>query len=181
MRNIVLKREGAERHTRLAKGASTGKTSAINPHKPPFVHEAVSLAAYKKLVADEDERIVVVRFYAKWCRACKAVEPSFYRMARSMPDVKFVEVPVLEENANLHQGLGVPALPFAHIYSPTAGLVEELRMTKKEFKTFQQVVNTYRNGECTELEMDRESGLFLSPFVNNNMVEDTSDEQVSMT
>ena len=104
-------------------------------------------------------------------QACKAVEPLFYRMALAMPDVKFVEVPVQENNVNLHQGLGVPSLPYAHIYSPTAGLVEELRMVKGHFKTFHKIVETYREGQCTDLEMDPETGLFLSPFRLNNKVE----------
>lgn len=176
MRSIALKRDRQE--SRATKQGAAKST--INPHKPPFVHEAVSLAAFKALVADEHDAIVVVRFYAKWCKACKAVEPSFYRLARSMrqqqqqqPEsgntknpMKFVEVPVLEENANLHQGLGVSSLPFAHIYSPTAGLVEELKMTKKDFKTFQHAVHSYRDGECADLQMDEESGMFLSPYAN---------------
>jgi len=174
MRNMVLRREQRERDVRLIKTADPATTEArpskINPHKPSFVHEAISLSEYKALVADERERLVVVRFYAKWCSACKRVEASFYRMAREMPDVKFVEVPVLEENANLHQGLGVPALPFCHVYSPTAGLVDELRMSKKEFKTFQQVVNTYREGQCTDLEIDEETGLFSSPVGTDQKV-----------
>lgn len=174
MRNMVLQRERGERESRrlettdatTSSGSSSSRTSKSNPHKPSFVHEAITLANYKTLVADETEKYVVVRFYAKWCRACKASEQSFYRMAQSMPDVKFVEVPVLESNANLHQGLGVPTLPFGHIYSPTSGLVEELRMAKKEFPKFQTVVTSYRDGACTDIAMDEETGLFLSPFVN---------------
>ena len=172
MRNLVLRQQKDE----LQKQSKTrpSSRSTHNPSKPSFVEEAVSLATYKELVADEKERLVVVRFYAKWCRACKAAEPYFYRLAHSLPDVKFVEVPVLEENANLHQGLGVPALPFAHIYSPTAGLVEELRMAKKDFKTFQSVVKTYRDGLCSDLEMDPETGIFSSPYRKDEKEESSS-------
>ena len=31
------------------------------------------------------------------------------------PSVKFVEVPLTKENAYLHDGLGVPSLPFAQL------------------------------------------------------------------
>ena len=165
MRKLVLKEQKVERQQRThAGGIDSATKSKINPRKPSFVHEAVSLDAYKKLVADEEERLVVVRFYAKWCRACLSVEPLFYKLAHSMPDVTFVEVPVLEENANLHQGLGVPSLPFAHIYHPKVGLVEEVRMGKKEFKNFQSVVEMYRSGECANLELDPDTAMFLSPF-----------------
>lgn len=162
MRNLVLRQQQTELQKQSKR--NIGTKSKHNPGKPSFVEEAVSLTGYKELVADEQEQLVVVRFYAKWCRACKAVEPHFYRLAHSMPDVKFVEVPVLEENANLHQGLGVPALPFAHIYSPTAGLVEELRMAKKDFKNFHSVVKTYREGQCSNLELNPGTGIFNSPY-----------------
>lgn len=91
-----------------------------------------------------------------------------------MPDVKFVEVPVQENNVNLHQGLGVPSLPYAHIYSPTAGLVEELRMVKGQFKNFQTIVETYRDGQCSDLELDPDTGLFLSPFLPSAAKEQSS-------
>lgn len=160
MRNLVLNEERKKVH---------------NPNRPSFVHEAVTLQEYKEIVGDEKKRLVVVRFYAKWCRACKAAEPYFYRLAKSHPDVKFVEVPVLEENANLHQGLGVPALPFAHIYSPTVGLVEELRMSKKEFKTFHSILETYIAGECSDLEADPETGMYSSPYHRFEDVAETTE------
>jgi hypothetical protein len=62
-------------------------------------------------------------------------------MATKYPDVIFVDVPVTNENANLHQGLGVPSLPFGHIYHPAAGLVEELRLTRKLFPEFAQALH----------------------------------------
>lgn len=170
MRNLVVKQDREERVLLTTADSTNGSSrgSKINPRKPPSVHEVVSLQQYKQVVADEPDKLVVVRFYASWCRACLAVEPLFYRMANSMPDVKFVEVPVLEENANLHQGLGVPALPFGHIYHPKTGLVEELRIAKKEFKNFQAVVEMYRSAECNDLEIDPDSGMFVSPFSHHS-------------
>ena len=38
--------------------------------------------------------------------------PYFYKLAQAYKDIQFVEVPVTDKNANLHQGLGVPS--FAH-------------------------------------------------------------------
>ena len=34
---------------------------------------------YKKVVVDEKDKMVVVRFHAAWCRSCKASEPYFKR------------------------------------------------------------------------------------------------------
>ena len=53
-----------------------------------------------------------------------------------------------KDNAVLHQGLGVPSLPFGHIYHPTAGLVEEVKINKQVFTTFERVLETYVKGYC---------------------------------
>jgi hypothetical protein len=62
--------------------------------------------------------------------------------------VKFVELPVTEQNANLHQGLGVPSLPYFHVYHPDGGLVEELRGSRKFFPRVRQALQTYVDGFC---------------------------------
>ena len=113
------------------------------------VHEVVTMEDYKTVVVDEEDCMVVVRFYAPWCRACKAVAPAFQRLAAEYsPSIKFVQVPVTKKNAFLHEALGVPSVPFAHIYHPDVGLVEEMRMNKKTFPEFQHVLETYIDGSC---------------------------------
>lgn len=63
--------------------------------------------------------------------------------------VKFVEVPVTDESASIHQGLGVPSLPYVHVYHPQAGLVEEMGMTRKHFPQVQRKVQEYVDGMCS--------------------------------
>ena len=58
----------------------------------------------------------------------------------------FVDVPVTPRNAALHQGLGVSSLPFAHIYHPQGGLVEELKLTRKHISTFKDKLDGYLQG-----------------------------------
>ena len=69
-------------------------------------------------------------------------------MALQHPDVSFVDVPVTERNVALHQGLSVPSLPFAHVYHPQSGLVEELRFTRKDVSSLQAKLNCYLQGQC---------------------------------
>jgi thiol-disulfide isomerase/thioredoxin len=116
--------------------------------KNPMI-EVTHIQQYKDEVVDERDRIVCVRFYAPWCRACKKVEASFRRLPTEFPAIKFVEVPLTKDNAYLHQGLGVPSLPFAHIYEPSVGLCEE-RTCKHGpvFTEFKNILTTYANGEC---------------------------------
>lgn len=109
-----------------------------------------TLQDYKAVVADETEKIVLVRFYAKWCRSCRAAEPQFHRLVQeySDEDVKFVQVPLKRENAFLHEGLGVPSVPYCHIYHPEGGLVEEMKMNKKKFTKVRKSLEQYVNGSC---------------------------------
>jgi len=113
-----------------------------------LITEVTTLQDYKRVVADEKDRLVGVRFYAPWCRACRAVQSRFRKLAADYPSVKFVEAPLTEDNAYLHEGLGVPSLPFTHIYHPEVGLVDERSINKKIFADFQETLKTYVDGEC---------------------------------
>ena len=115
---------------------------------PNTILEVTDIQAYKTEVAEETERMVCVRFYAPFCRSCKAIQPMFRKLPHDFPGVKFVEVPLTKENAYLHKGLGVPSLPFAHLYHPDVGLVEERKINKDLFSTFKKILKTYVEGEC---------------------------------
>uniref|UniRef100_A0A7R9VUF0 Thioredoxin domain-containing protein n=1 Tax=Pseudictyota dubia TaxID=2749911 RepID=A0A7R9VUF0_9STRA len=117
--------------------------------RKPTIEHVETIQEYKTVVADENDRIVIVRFFAPWCKACRAAAPFFRKMAGDFsPDVKFVELPLTKDNAYLHEGLGVPSVPFAHIYHPDVGLVEEMKMNKKDFPAVQKVLEDYLAGSC---------------------------------
>jgi len=128
------------------------------------IPQIADINQYKDEVVDStDSSLVVVRFYADWCKACKAIESNYYRLPQEFPSsVKFVEVPLTKENAYLHKGLGVPSLPFAHIYYnddhidnngtgealSSCRLVEELKIKKDKFSEFKRVLRSYVDEEC---------------------------------
>ena len=74
---------------------------------------------------------------------CHSLRPIFDKTASSNPDAIFVDVPVLETNSNLHQGLGVESVPFGHIYHPDKGLVEETKLSRKSFSDFEELVRMH--------------------------------------
>ena len=135
----------------LGKPLSQAQSSARGVAKrslPANVQVIETLQDYKVVVGDERQKIVAVRFYATYCKACQAVAPHFYRLASHFPNVKFIDVPVTERNAALHQGLGIPTLPFAHIYHPMGGLVEEQKFTRKHVHSFEEKLSSYVVGSC---------------------------------
>jgi thiol-disulfide isomerase/thioredoxin len=117
-----------------------------------FIQEVRTLKDYKRVVIDENHegQLVVVWFHSPWCRSCKSVSKGFQALSREyQKDIKFVQVPVLSDNATLHQGLGVKSVPFVHVYHPTEGLVEERKLTRKYLPGFHRLLKDYRRGECS--------------------------------
>jgi thiol-disulfide isomerase/thioredoxin len=110
-----------------------------------------TIKEYKEVVVEESDRIVVVRFHATWCKSCRASEPHFLKLVSkySTQTVKFVQVPLTQETGYLQNALGVPSVPFAHIYYPGAGLVEEMKLSKPHMQQFDDILNTYVQGFCT--------------------------------
>ena len=70
------------------------------------------------LEGTRDGQVSVLWFSGKRCRACKALEPRYNRLAEDWPHVSFHQM-VVEENAEelmpLMKGLGVKSIPYVHI------------------------------------------------------------------
>ena len=141
---FVVAEPEAETKIPISKNNNDGALKRLSFRKPKQIE---TIEAYKSVVVDETEQIVVVRFFSPVCKSCQAAEKYFKRMCREYPDIKFVEVPVTKNNAYLHEGLGVTSFPFGHIYHPEAGLVEELKINKHVFGEFQRVLQYYVDGQ----------------------------------
>jgi len=136
----------------------------------PNVMTINNIVDYKSAVVDEEESIVVVRFFASWCKSCRASEPLFrnivsrYASSKQEDDhhqiiendggynrrnqVKFVQVQLTKETAYLQEGLGVPSIPYVHVYHPEGGLVEERKFSKGHMAEFARVLESYTVGSC---------------------------------
>ena len=73
--------------------------------------------------ATKENRLVVIKFYASWCRACKAMSPKFVRVAEDWPDIEFHEI-LFDDNKKLCKSLGIKILPFMEIIAGDKGKVE---------------------------------------------------------
>ena len=121
------------------------KKNSISSYRPSNIQNVISLEDFSNVIEKgrDENKVVVVRFIASWCKTCKFLRPHFDKAASSNPSVIFVEVPVLENNSNLHQGLGVESVPFGHIYHPTKGLVEETTLSRKTFGAFVDLIKLH--------------------------------------
>ena len=111
----------------------------------PLVQVVQSIEEFKSIVGDEKENFVAVMFHAEWCKACKAVAPRFYKLAKKYPTVKFVDVPVTEATSSLLKGLGVEKFPFGHIYHPSQGLVDERPILRRLIPDFEEKLRSFLN------------------------------------
>jgi thiol-disulfide isomerase/thioredoxin len=139
------------------------------PASIPHVHDVSTLAEYKRLVADEKDKITVVRFYASWCKSCQRTKPMFTKLAEIYHDeINFVQVSVGVADKVLTAGLAVDHIPLGHVYHPTCGLTEELSMNRKYFKAFAQIVRSYRDEECKLPDLDAETGIYEAPYARQS-------------
>lgn len=107
------------------------------------------------------DKIMVIKFYAPWCRACKSVEPKFVQISR---DPKYADIPIIfgqlsvQHNKAFVKGLGIMALPSMQIYAGSEGLVEnfpcgpsKIPMLKRKIT---ETINTKVDAETFVLKVD---------------------------
>lgn len=74
----------------------------------------ISRAEYDKMI--QSDKIVLVDFYADWCRPCKMMKPYLDEIAEEMKDKVVVLRINADENPALCQDLSVDALPTVFVY-----------------------------------------------------------------
>lgn len=111
--------------------------------RKPNVEVVEDVNEFLSIVDNERQHFIAVMFHAPFCKACKAAAPHFFKMAKKYSNVKFVSVPLTESNANNLKGLGISKFPFAHIYDPEKGLVDELPVLRKLVPQFEEKLRSY--------------------------------------
>jgi len=138
----------------------------VSSKKPSNVYTVASSQEYRDIIDKfKESNIIITRFYAKWCKACLATTPLFNRLATNNPSIIFVEVAIQSENSDLYEGLKIPSIPFSHIYYPSAGVVEEMQLSKKRWPIYEKVVATYVQAYCTIENANYSSHMICENFV----------------
>jgi len=82
---------------------------------------------HAEFLAAHPKELVVLKFFAPWCRACKGLAPKYRQIAT---DPKYAHLPVVfaemdvTHNKEFIKSLGVLALPSIHFYAGSDGLAE---------------------------------------------------------
>jgi calmodulin len=110
------------------------------------------------LLEQNQDKIIIVKFFAPWCRACKGLEPKFVQISKNpkydgLPLV-FAQLSVANSKEYV-KALGVLALPSVHIYAGGEGLVENFPCGPSKVpilkKKIAQVVNQKVDPKTFEL------------------------------
>jgi len=87
-------------------------------------------------------RLIVIDFYAKWCRSCRALYPKLNQICRDNPDMLVLKVD-WDDNPELCQVMGVKALPFFHFYQNPFGCVDSFTISVSRIRKLKDTIAVY--------------------------------------
>eukprot|EP00321_Phaeocystis_globosa_P013033 CAMPEP_0118813658 /NCGR_PEP_ID=MMETSP1162-20130426/3079_1 /TAXON_ID=33656 /ORGANISM="Phaeocystis Sp, Strain CCMP2710" /LENGTH=197 /DNA_ID=CAMNT_0006743477 /DNA_START=18 /DNA_END=611 /DNA_ORIENTATION=+ len=96
-------------------------------------------------------RLCVVKFYAPWCTACKAIQPKFKKLARAYPEHDFYEVD-FSRCKPLSKHCDITNLPTGIILEQ-GKLVEHAPIRRAEFEAFKERLAVLDEG-CTKAPLE---------------------------
>lgn len=95
---------------------------------PKGVYQINSEEEYRNLLKTHPDKLIVLKFFASFCRSCKALEP---KMLAIMRDEQLEGLPILWAEFQVHRTtkdffrtLGIITLPTIHFYDGSRGVVE---------------------------------------------------------
>ena len=97
--------------------------------------------------ATAENRIVVIKFYASWCRACKAMAPKFGRVAEDWPAIEFHEI-LFDNNKKLCKSLGIKILPFMEIVAGSRGKIDSFTCGPSKISLLQSKLEDTSSKYC---------------------------------
>jgi thiol-disulfide isomerase/thioredoxin len=167
----------------------------VRQTKQGHVQQVTTLAEFDQAVrgggggggtSTNKDQLVAVQWYAPWCRACKRTVPAFAALRSKLQSrrrtavdaavvdtvkgddsVRYVAVSAQTAQGKLHAGFGIVTVPYSHIYHPTAGLVEELKLhSPTMFAAFELILQSYVQGYCPLSDsIWAETGVYAAPYV----------------
>lgn len=105
------------------------------------------MQSYLDAVAVSQDRLVVLKIFAPWCRSCRALHPKVNRLAREFPEVTFFKMDY-EKNKELCYRLGVSSMPTFLFYHGAAGEIEKFSCGPMRAGVIREKIDNFLNGQC---------------------------------
>jgi thiol-disulfide isomerase/thioredoxin len=102
---------------------ATRNTNQIDISVAP-VQNVQSIADYDDVLSSNPDKLVIFKWFAPWCRSCKAMDLKFRRLAIERSDVVFCEIDV-SINTELKKLHGIKTVPAVHMHAGHLGMVED--------------------------------------------------------
>uniref|UniRef100_A0A6V2Q587 Thioredoxin domain-containing protein n=1 Tax=Ditylum brightwellii TaxID=49249 RepID=A0A6V2Q587_9STRA len=152
----------ADSSEKIDDGHSTNEAKAIGSPPSETERRTIPRMTVVNEVQDfldflgEDERLCVVKFYAKWCKSCQKFGVKFRHLALEEADkldpvdgkmiekgrVRFAEVE-FTANAKLCRAMKIKRLPYVHFYKACAGRLTHFSCGPAKFQKVVDQMNEY--------------------------------------
>ncbi|KAJ8906500.1 hypothetical protein NDN08_002993 [Rhodosorus marinus] len=109
------------------------------------VMEMKTAQDYSNIVNDSDD-VVLVKFYAPWCRACEKAGRLLEAVTPQYPEVSFNQMN-FSTNRELCRSLGIKAMPTFHLYYE-GEKIDDFSCGPKRFPELVERLESYKNGFC---------------------------------
>ncbi|KAL6210023.1 hypothetical protein ACLB2K_020961 [Fragaria x ananassa] len=114
----------------------------------PNMIDIRSVQEFVSALAEAGDRLVLVKFYAPWCRSCRALFPKLFKTAEDHPEILFLKVN-FDENKKLCEIMKVKILPYFHFYSASEGQLESFACSLASFQKIKDAIQLHNTTRCS--------------------------------
>jgi thiol:disulfide interchange protein len=113
--------------------------------------KVVDISSIKQLIDNLEQAqdsLVIVAFHAKWCAACRKVQPMVAKEVVEQDNMVLLKVNY-DLNKQICKSLAVKKLPYFHFYRGSQGKVAEFSASAKTFHRIKDAIALHGAPQCT--------------------------------
>eukprot|EP00904_Undaria_pinnatifida_P001857 jgi/Undpi1/11672/HiC_scaffold_36.g13967.m1 len=117
-----------------------------------------SNADYLEALRGNERSLVVIKFFAPWCRSCKAMDVKYRKLAAQNQNVKFFEIDV-NESPELKKALGVRSVPTVKLHAGSLGQVANFTCGPRKVPELERKIGLCENVPALAARLSKGSGM----------------------